>query len=102
MAMNQDKYLIDQDVCREVYVILTKLNLYNRLPEELREYIQGNQNINYNFDFNEKMPLYYQLSNNDTKDFLTFLFIKYINTNKKDEEYCKNAIIEVMNEQTEK
>ena len=94
--MSQDEYMIDKDVCREVYIILTKLNLYTRIPEELRTYIEENQNLEHNFDFNENAPLYYQLNDNNTKDFLTYLFIKYINTNANDAQYCKNAIIEIM------
>ena len=74
--MSQDEYMIDKDVCREVYIILTKLNLYTRIPEELRTYIEENQNLEHNFDFNENAPLYYQLNDNNTKDFLTYLFIK--------------------------
>lgn len=94
--MNQDNYLFDKEACTEVYAILTKLNLYNRLPEELKKYIENNQNAEYNFEFNEKVPLFYQISNENTKAFLTYLFVKYINTNKTDANYCKNTIIEIM------
>lgn len=96
MDLNHDNYSIDKDVCREVYIILNKLDLYNRLPEELRAYIEKNQNMEYKFDFNEKAPLFYQISSNETKSFLTYVFIKYINTNKADMEYCKNTVIEIM------
>lgn len=96
MDMNQDNYSIDKDVCREVYIILTKLNLYNRIPEELRIYIEGTQNMAHDFEFNEEAPLFYQISDNQTKDFLTYIFIKYINTSKLDAEFCKNTVIEIM------
>ena len=94
--MNQDSYLIDKEVCREVYIILNKLNLYSRIPKELKIYLEENQNMEHKFDFNENYPLFFQITNDDTKSFLTYLFIKYLNTNKTDAEYCKNEIIEIM------
>lgn len=94
--MNQDNYLLDNNACREVYIILTRLNLYNRLPENLRKHIEANQNAEYDFEFNEKAPLFYQISNENTKVFLTYLFVKYINTNQADARYCKDTIIEMM------
>lgn len=95
MDTNHANYSIDTNVCREVYVILTKLNLYNRIPESLRNYIEENQNKAHKFDFDKNTPLFYQINNNETKDFLTYLFIKYINTNKVDLEHCKKTVIEI-------
>ena len=57
--MNQDSYLIDKDVCREVYIILNKLNLYSRIPKELKTYLEENQNMEHEFDFNENYPLFF-------------------------------------------
>lgn len=96
MDMNHDNYSIDKNVCRELYIILTKLNLYNKVPETLRKYVEENQNMEYNFDFNENTPLFYQISNEKTKDFLTYLFIKYINTSEADATYCRSTIVEIM------
>lgn len=94
--MNQDNYNIDPNVCREVYVILTRLGLYNRIPEKMRVYIEENQNLEHNFDFNENIPLFYQLENSETKNLLTYFFVKYINTSEKDAINCRNKIIEIM------
>lgn len=94
--MNQDNYNIDKDTLKEVYVVLTRLNLFNRVPEEMRKYIEENQNKDHEFDFNEKALLFYQIENNQTKTFLTYLFMKYINTNEKDAKLCKEKIIDIM------
>jgi len=74
--------------------IIPELNLQN--IDEKIEFFEENQNIEHDFDFNEKFPLFYQITNDETKRFLTYLFIKYINTNKLDAEYCKNTVIEIM------
>ena len=96
MDMIQDNYNIDKNACKEVYVILNRLKLYNRIPEEMRIYIEKNQNEEHAFDFNEKAPLFYQVENEATKTFLTYLFIKYINTNEKDAQMCKEKIVDIM------
>lgn len=91
-----ESFNIGADSFREVYVILNRLNLYNRIPKEIQDYIEENQNIQHKFDFNEKIPLYEQLDNEGTKGMLTYLFIKYINTNHVDAQNIKREMIELM------
>ena len=45
---------IDKNALTEVYTILTELELYNKIPNELQEYIYVNKNNEYKFSFNKK------------------------------------------------
>ena len=49
--MNENKY--DSIALREVYIILEKLDMLNKIPPEFLEYIQKEQDVNHSFDFNE-------------------------------------------------
>ena len=55
--------IIDSKSCRELYVILNKLNLFYKLPMELRKYILENQDKLYEYDFDSNLPLIYQIEN---------------------------------------
>lgn len=71
--------IIDSNCCKELYVILNKLNLFYKLPNELKQYIQENQNKLYKFDFNLNLPLIYQLENENTRKYISYIYLKYIN-----------------------
>ena len=86
---------IDSKSCKEIYVILNKLGLFYKLPRELKEYISENQSISYEYDFNIDLPLIYQINNEKTKEYISYLFLKYINDNDDEkrillEKYEKN------------
>lgn len=86
---------IDSKSCKEIYVILNKLGLFYKLPIELREYISENQSLSYEYDFNIDLPLIYQINNEKTKEYISYLFLKYINDNDDEkrillEKYEKN------------
>lgn len=86
---------IDSKSCKEIYVILNKLGLLYKLPIELREYISENQSLSYEYDFNIDLPLVYQMNNEKTKEYISYLFLKYINDNDDEkrillEKYEKN------------
>lgn len=86
---------IDCKSCKEIYVILNKLGLFYKLPRELREYISENQSSSYEYDFNIDLPLIYQINNEKTKEYISYLFLKYINDNDDEkrillEKYEKN------------
>jgi len=86
---------IDSKSCKEIYVILNKLGLFYKLPRELREYISENQSSSYEYDFNIDLPLIYQINNEKTKEYISYLFLKYINDNDDEkrilmEKYEKN------------
>lgn len=72
---------IDSKSCKEIYVILNKLELFYKLPRELKEYISENQSLSYEYDFNIDLPLIYQINNEKTKEYISYLFLKYINNN---------------------
>lgn len=86
---------IDSKSCKEIYVILNKLGLFYKLPRELKEYISENQSSSYEYDFNIDLPLIYQINNEKTKEYISYLFLKYINDNDDEkrillEKYEKN------------
>ena len=86
---------IDSKSCKEIYVILNKLGLFYKLPRELKEYISENQSSSYEYDFNIDLPLIYQINNEKTKEYISYLFLKYINDNDNEkrillEKYEKN------------
>lgn len=91
-----ENFNISPDSFREVYIILNKLKLFNRIPKEFQNYIEENQNLEYEFDFNENIELYGQVKNEGTKSLLTYLFIKYINTSLVDAQNLKASIIDLM------
>lgn len=80
---------IDSKSCKEIYIILSKLGLFNKLPVELKEYISKNQSLSYEYDFNDDLPLIYQIDNEKTKAYISYLYLKYINDS--DEE--KNILL---------
>lgn len=81
---------IDSKSCKELYVILNKLNLFYKLPEELQQYISNNQDISYKYDFNTDIPLIYQIKNETTKELISYIYLKYINTDVKEKEMLLN------------
>lgn len=81
---------IDSKSCKEIYVILNKLGLFYKLPEELKEYIHRNQSLSYEYDFNRDLPLIYQINNEKTKAYIAYLYLKYINDSKYEEELLLN------------
>lgn len=86
---------IDSKSCKEIYVILNKLGLFYKLPEELKKYISENQSLSYEYDFDIDLPLIYQINNEKTKAYISYLYLKYINNSASEKdillkEYEKN------------
>lgn len=81
---------IDSKSCKEVYVILNKLGLFYKLPEGLKEYISKNQSLSYEYDFDRDLPLIYQINNEKTKDYISYLYLKYINDSTHEKEILLN------------
>lgn len=88
---------IDNNALTETYVILNKLKLYYKLPDEFQKYIEMNKNNDYNFDFNENIPLFNQLKNDTTKNLISFIYIKYINDSEKNSQFYEHEIEEILN-----
>lgn len=89
---------IDSKSCKEIYVILSKLGLFYKLPEELKEYIYQNQSLSYEYDFDTNLPLIYQINNDKTKAYISYLYLKYINDSSSEKaillkKYEQNEII---------
>ena len=94
----EDIRTIDSKSCKEIYVILSKLGLFYKLPEELKEYIYQNQSLSYEYDFDTDLPLIYQINNDKTKAYISYLYIKYINDSSSEKaillkKYEQNEII---------
>ena len=94
----EDIRTIDSKSCKEIYVILSKLGLFYKLPEELKEYIYQNQSLSYEYDFDTNLPLIYQINNDKTKAYISYLYIKYINDSSSEKaillkKYEQNEII---------
>ncbi len=68
----------DSKALREAYIVFERLNMLNKIPKEFVEYMEKEQDMSHKFDFNEKMPLIYQLENENTKMLITYLVSKYI------------------------
>ncbi len=94
----EDIRTIDSKSCKEIYVILSKLGLFYKLPEELKEYIYQNQSLSYEYDFDNNLPLIYQINNDKTKAYISYLYLKYINDSSSEKaillkKYEQNEII---------
>lgn len=81
---------ISSKTCSEVYYILTELEQFNKLPQEKQKYILENKDNNYKFKFNKNMPLQFQIKSKETRIVLSYLFLKYINNDKKLKEFALN------------
>ena len=89
---------IDSKSCKEIYVILNRLGVFYKLPEELKEYISKNQSLSYEYDFDIDLPLKYQINNEKTKLYISYLYLKYINDSAKEKDmllkkYEQNEIL---------
>lgn len=87
---------IDKNALTEAYTILTELELYNKIPNELQEYIYVNKNNEYKFSFNKKEPLFYQVTNKTTKVLLSYLYTQYIGNDSKNKSFILNDVIELL------
>lgn len=88
---------IDQNALTEVYTILTELDLYSKIPNELQRFIFDNKNNNYKFDFNKQKPLFYQITNNTTSILLSYLYTQYICNDNKNVAVILNDVIDILN-----
>ena len=82
--------LIDVDVINESYIVLEKLELLHKLPENVLSFLKSNLDENYSFTINPDMPLDLQINNENTKAYISYLFLKYINDSKEEKELLLN------------
>lgn len=78
----------------ESYIILKKLNLLNSIPADIYQLIKNNYDDNIKFYYIDGLPLEYQPLSKETKNFLIYLYIKYICKSKKEINQYKEIIIE--------
>ena len=71
---------------KEVYVILSKLDLLKLLPIKVIELLKNNMDQDYNFDIVTSIPLEEQEISLDARTFISYLYLKYINKNKHERE----------------
>ena len=82
----KDIKTVDSKSCKEIYIILNKLGLFYKLPEEIKKYISDNQSETYEYDFNIDLPLIYQIDNDVTKAYLSYLYLKYIHNSAEEKQ----------------
>lgn len=75
---------------KEVYVILNKLDLLKLIPDKTVALLKNNMDQDYNFDISTSIPLEEQKISVDTKTFISYLYLKYINKNIKERKYLEN------------
>lgn len=75
---------------KEVYVILSKLDLLKLLPIKVVELLKNNMDQDYNFDIVTSIPLEEQEISLDARTFISYLYLKYINKNKNERKYLEN------------
>ena len=75
---------------KEVYVILNKLDLLKLIPDKTVALLKNNMDQDYNFDISTSIPLEEQKISVDTKTFISYLYLKYINKNIKEKKYLEN------------
>lgn len=80
---------IDNITCLEIYTILTELNLFKRIPNEIQNYIINTKSNEHIFLFEKNMPIQFQTTNKNTMVVLSYLYLKYINTDLQKEEILK-------------
>lgn len=66
----------------ETYIVLKKLDLLKKLPNDLQELIKNSCKDHRNFIYYDSLPLEYQNLSQDTRNYLTYLYIKY---------FCKSS-----------
>lgn len=69
-------------VYTETYIVLEKLDLLKDLPDSLQELIEKNYDEYITFVYNDALPLEYQALSQETRTYLTYLYIKY---------FCKSS-----------
>ena len=74
---------------KEVYVILSELDLLKLLPIKVIELLKNNMDQDYNFDIVTSIPLEEQEISLDARTFISYLYLKYINKNKHEREFLE-------------
>lgn len=87
---------IDTNALTEVYTILTELDLYKKIPNELQDYIKENKNNDYVFNFDKLVPLFPQVHNDTTRVLLSYLYTKYINGSNTRTKFILNDVIDIL------
>lgn len=62
----------------ETFVILNELNFYNKIPDELKMIIECNYDSNLIISFDKDIPLFNQISNDITRNLITYIYFTYI------------------------
>lgn len=79
----------------EAFVILTNLELYDRLPLEFKKVIESNMDVNHTFSFDKNIPLFNQVENNVTRNLITYIYVNYIDKDNK--EFFQDELNNILN-----
>ena len=77
----------------EVYMVLKTLDLINKIPKEIAEFIKENKDDTYRFYFFKEYPLEIQIERKETNEFLSYIYLKYICENSKEKEIIKKEYV---------
>ena len=74
----------------EVYQIFSSLNVFSLLPPDLQQNIMMNMNINHKINIDPNIPIENQVDSPETMSYVSYLYLKYVNTDKDEKNYlCK-------------
>ena len=79
---------------KEVLIILNKLNLINQIPKNIILNMQNNQDENWNFIYNDNLPLDKQKLNRKSIIMISALYYKYICKDSNEREKIKMILQE--------
>ena len=79
---------------KEVLIILNKLNLINQIPKNIILNMQNNQDENWNFIYNDNLPLDKQKLNRKSIIMFSALYYKYICKDSNEREKIKMILQE--------
>lgn len=80
----------DKKAYTEVYTILSKLNLFSELPNNIKNEIIYQKNNDYYFDINVNIPLNEQVQNQNTLDIISYLYVKYLCKDENEKRFLKS------------
>ena len=87
-----------KDAFSEVFFILNKLQLRNRIPNNFVNFIQKNRNINYNPKFSDDVIFHPEMLKLETREILSLIYRSYLCSDDEKMKLLKDDEIKIKNE----
>lgn len=84
--------LEDKKLITETFVVFRNLGLLSKLPEDVKIILENNSDEDFEFEYNTKIPLYEYNLDEATSNMISYLYIKYICSDKEKKEKLINKI----------